>query len=66
MAEATAVGSKSGTSPTTVIGRSPGSKSVGSPMPERPSRMAFHATSVPIPTGETIPIPVTAMRTSPI
>ena len=63
LGDATTDGSKSGTSPTTVIGRSPGSKCVGSPMPDRPSRIAFQATSVPIPTGDTIPIPVMAMRT---
>ncbi len=38
LGDATTDGSKSGTSPTTVIGRSPGSKCVGSAMPERPSQ----------------------------
>ena len=43
-------------------GKALASKRVIEVMPERAARMLSHADASPIPTGETIPIPVTTVR----
>ena len=53
------------TSPATRIGMSLASNCVISAMPERPASSASQASSVESPTGETLPIPVIAIRSMP-
>src|SRR5581483_11792816 len=43
-------------------GKPVASKRVIGPMPERPARIASHAVATPMPTGETMPRPVTTTR----
>ena len=65
LAPATATGSKPLTSPATRIGMSLASNCVISAMPERPASSASQASSVESPTGETLPMPVIAIRSMP-
>ena len=65
LAPATATGSKPLTSPATRTGMSLASNWVISAMPERPASSAAQASSIDRPTGETLPIPVIAMRCMP-
>ena len=51
-------GSKSFTSPAMRTGKSAASNSVMGPMPDFPAISAFQNSSVPMPTGETTPMPV--------
>ncbi len=59
-AEIQRVGSNPLTSPANRVGKSPASKRVMGPTPETPSSSARQVSSVPIPTGVTSPMPVTA------
>ena len=65
LAPATATGSKPLTSPATRIGMSLASNCVISAMPDCPASSAFHASSAVRPTGETLPMPVIAIRCMP-
>ena len=62
LAPATATGSKPLTSPATRTGMSLASNCVISATPERPASSASQASSVESPTGDTLPMPVIAMR----
>src|SRR5262245_6643116 len=52
-------GSKPFTSPAICEVKAEGSKRVMRVMPDLPARMLFHASDAPMPTGETMPRPVT-------
>ena len=56
------VGSKSGTSPPTLMSWSDRSAMVTSRIPERPATRLSQAASLPMPTGDTTPSPVTMAR----
>ena len=55
-------GSKSRTSPAMRVGNVLASKCVTGPMPLLPARMFFHAVATSLPTGLTMPSPVTTTR----
>src|SRR5688572_15554210 len=55
-------GSKPGTSPANRVEWRAASKSVIGPMPDRPAHTPSHVAAVPMPSGETNPMPVTTTR----
>src|SRR6185437_14470057 len=55
-------GSKSFTSPAMRVGNALASKCVIGPIPLAPATTFFHAVVTSLPTGETMPIPVTTTR----
>src|SRR5262245_4405 len=55
-------GSKPLTSPAKRVAYRDASKSVMGATPERPLRIPFHVSSVPMPSGDTSPMPVTTTR----
>src|SRR6185312_13277182 len=55
-------GSKPFTSPAMRVGNALASKCVIGPMPLLPATTFFHAVATSLPTGETMPIPVTTTR----
>ena len=58
-------GSKSLHSPAKWVAKAEASKCVMGPMPDRPATRVSHAFATPVPTGQTIPRPVTTTRRRP-